>query len=155
MIAVENPGGTRRGRSQVRSSRPRPEREATDGVGEPGSAALRADIVERTSRLGRQRDDTAREADGAEQEAAAANQQVKRELAAAEKFDKEAAAVERKAAVLERNAQNSATAEGEAADLREQAADERAFADAARQRSHDAEQAHDRLELRRGRESIA
>jgi hypothetical protein len=110
-------------------------------------AALRADIVERTSRLGRQRDEAAREAYGAEQEAAAANQQAKRELAAAEKFDKEAAALERKAAVLERNAQNSATAEGEAADLREQAADQRAFADAARQRSHDAEQAHDRVEL--------
>ena len=47
-----------------------------------------------------------RDAHGAEQEAAAANQQVSRELAAAEKFDKEAAALERKAAVLERNAKS-------------------------------------------------
>ncbi len=78
---------------------------------------------------------------------AAANQQVKRELAAAEQFDKEAAALERKASVLERNDKLSATAEGEAEDLREQAAEQRALADAARTRSHGAEQAADRLHL--------
>ena len=53
--------------------------------------ALRADTVERTSRLGQQRDDAARRAHGAEQEAAATVQQVKRELANAEKLDDEAA----------------------------------------------------------------
>jgi hypothetical protein len=110
-------------------------------------AALRADIADRTSRLGRERDDVAREAYGAEQQVAAANQQVKRELAAAEQFDKEAAALERKASVLERNDKLSATAEGEAEDLREQAADQRALADAARQRSRSAEEAADRLHL--------
>ena len=110
-------------------------------------AALRADVADRTSRLGLQRDDIAREAYGAEQQVAAANQQVKRELTAAEKFDKEAAALDRKASVLERNDKLSATAEGEAEDLREQAAEQRALADAARTRSHAAEQAADRLHL--------
>jgi hypothetical protein len=49
--------------------------------------------------------------------------------------------------VLERNDKLSATAEGEAEDLREQAAEQRALADAARTRSHAAEQAADRLHL--------
>jgi hypothetical protein len=110
-------------------------------------AALRADVADRTSRLGLQRDDIAREAYGAEQQVAAANQQVKRELAAAEQFDNEAAALERKASVLERNDKLSVTAEGEAEDLREQAAEQRVLGDAARTRSHGAEQAADRLHL--------
>jgi hypothetical protein len=108
--------------------------------------ALRTDNVERTSRLGRQRDDAAREAYGAEQEIAASNQQVKRELTAAEKFDKEAATLERKASELERNVKGSITAEGEAEDVREQAAEQRAFAAAARERVRSAEDAVDRLD---------
>jgi hypothetical protein len=108
--------------------------------------ALRADTVERAGRLGRERDDAAREAYGTEQEIAAANQQVKRELAAAEKFEKEAATLERKASELERNQKGSITAEGEAEDVREQAAEQQALATAARARVRSAEDAVDRMD---------
>jgi hypothetical protein len=106
--------------------------------------ALRADTVERTSRLGQERDDAARRAYGAEQEAAATGQQVKRELAAAEKFDDAAAKFERQAADMEQRGVDRGTAEM-AADLREQAAEQRALAEVARNRAHDASADGDRL----------
>ena len=83
-------------------------------------AALRADVADRTSRLGLQRDDVARGSTAPSSKWPPPIQQVNRELAAAEKFDKEAAALDRKASVLERNDKLSATAEGEAEDLLEQ-----------------------------------
>jgi hypothetical protein len=107
-------------------------------------AALRKDSVERTSRLGQERDDAARRAYGAEQEAAATRQQDERELNAAEKLDGEAAVLERRAADMEHRGVDRGTAEM-AADLREQAAEQRALAEAARNRAHSASQAGDRL----------
>ena len=61
-----------------------------------------------------------------------------------EKFDTEAATLERRAAEMEHKGVDRGTAEI-AGDLREQAADQRAFAEAARNRAHSASQAGDRL----------
>jgi hypothetical protein len=103
-------------------------------------AALQNHIVERNARLGLERDQVARAQYGAEQQRAAAELQAKRELGVAEKADKAAADFERQAAKETRG-------RGYSEDLREQAAEQRALAEAARRRAHAADQEADRLEM--------
>jgi hypothetical protein len=103
-------------------------------------AALQNHIVERTARLGLERDQAARAQYGAEQQRSAAELQAKRELGVAEKADKAAADFERQAAKETRG-------RGYSEDLREQAGEQRALAEAARRRAHAADQEADRLEM--------
>jgi hypothetical protein len=103
-------------------------------------AGLQNHIVERNARLGLERDQAARAQYGAEQQRAAAELQAKRELGVAEKADKAAAEFERQAAKETRG-------RGYSEDLREQAAEQRALAEAARRRAHAADQEADRLEM--------
>jgi hypothetical protein len=102
-------------------------------------AALQNHLVERNARLGLERDQAARAQYGDEQQRAAAELQAKRELAVAEKADKAAADLERQAAKETRG-------RGYSEDLREQAGEQRALAEAARRRAHAADQEADRLE---------
>jgi hypothetical protein len=103
-------------------------------------AALENHIVERTTRLGLERDQAARAQLGAEQQRAAAELQAKRELGVAEKAEKAAAELELKA-------QRETRGQGYAEDLREQAGRQHALAEAARRRAHAADQESERLEL--------
>jgi hypothetical protein len=103
-------------------------------------AALQNHIVERNARLGLERDQAARAQYGDEQQRAAAELQAKRELGVAEKADKAAADLERQAA-------KDARGRGYSEDLREQAGEQRALAEAARRRAHAADQEADRLEM--------
>src|SRR5262245_52045070 len=103
-------------------------------------AALQNHIVERNARLGLERDQAARAQYGDEQQRAAAELQAKRELGVAEKADKAAADFERQAAKETRG-------RGYSDDLREQAGEQRALAEAARRRAHAADQEADRLEM--------
>ena len=96
-------------------------------LADQGRAALNQDTVQRNTRLGQQRDDAARRAQGTEQQWKAAEAQAKKELTAAEASDKAAAALEQRAA------------KEFDAELREAAADQRALAESHRQRAHAAE----------------
>jgi hypothetical protein len=102
--------------------------------------ALQNHIVERNARLGLERDQAARAQYGDEQQRAAAELQAKRELGVAEKAEKAAADFERQAAKETRG-------RGYSEDLREQAGEQRALAEAARRRAHAADQEADRLEM--------
>ncbi len=96
-------------------------------LADQGRAALNQDTLQRNTRLGQQRDDAARRAQGTEQQWKAAEAQAKKELAAAEASDKAAAALEQRAAKeLD-------------PELREAAADQRALAESHRQRAHAAD----------------
>lgn len=101
-------------------------------------AASQSDTIARGVRLGEERDAAARAVHAAEQQQAAAEQQIKRELAAAERYEDAASALERKAAA----ASNSEIA----SDHREDAATQRALAEVARRRAHSADEEVDRLD---------
>ena len=88
-------------------------------LADQGRAAINQDTLQRSTRLGQQRDDAARRSQGLEREWKAAEEQTKKELAAG--------AADQSAAALEQRAAKRFDPE-----LRESAAEQRALADSHR-----------------------